>query len=119
MVTGIAGRNAHGLSRRTAHTGLMIAAFAVPETFASSLTPRSWSDQGIITGLGTTLNYLLTYRRRMPSRRPPRPRAPPAVFGPLHPPHGNERPRRRTQRSTSPVPFRPTSPSPERAASRR
>ena len=60
MATRIAGRDAHGLSRRTAQTGLLVAAFVVPQSFASSLTPRSWTDQGIITGLDTTLNYLLT-----------------------------------------------------------
>ena len=60
MATRIAGRDAHGLSRRTAQTGLLVAAFVVPGSFASSLTPRSWTDQGIITGLDTTLNYLLT-----------------------------------------------------------
>src|SRR5215212_2242278 len=60
MATWIAGRDAHGLSRRTAQTGLLVAAFVVPGSFASSLTPRSWLDQGIVTGLDTTLNYLLT-----------------------------------------------------------
>src|SRR5215212_10085907 len=60
MATWIAGRDAHGLSRRPAQTGLLVAAFVVPGSFASSLTPRSWTDQGIITGLDTTLNYLLT-----------------------------------------------------------
>lgn len=60
MVTRIVGRDVHGLSRRTAQTGLLVAAFVVPGSFASSLTPRSWTDQGIITGLDTTLNYLLT-----------------------------------------------------------
>jgi uncharacterized membrane protein len=60
MATRIAGRDAHGLSRRTAQTGLLVAAFVVPQSFASSLTPRSWLDQGIVTGLDTTVNYLLT-----------------------------------------------------------
>ena len=60
MATRIAGRDAHGLSRRTAQTGLLVAAFVVPGSFASSLTPRSWTDQGIITGFDPTLNYLLT-----------------------------------------------------------
>jgi uncharacterized membrane protein len=60
MTTRIAGRDAHEPSRRTAQTGLVVAAFVVPGSFASSLTPRSWMDQGIVTGLDTTLNYLLT-----------------------------------------------------------
>ena len=60
MATWIAGQDAHGLSRRPAQTGLLVAAFVVPGSFASSLTPRSWLDQGIVTGLDTTLNYLLT-----------------------------------------------------------
>ena len=60
MATRIAGQDGHGLSRRTAQTGLLVAAFVVPGSFASSLTPRSWLDQGIVTGLDTTLNYLLT-----------------------------------------------------------
>ena len=60
MATWIAGRDAHGLSRRPAQTGLLVAAFVVPGSFASSLTARSWLDQGIVTGLDTTLNYLLT-----------------------------------------------------------
>jgi hypothetical protein len=48
------------LSGRTAQTGLLVAAATVPETFASSLTPRSWTDQGIATGLAACLEYLLT-----------------------------------------------------------
>ena len=60
MTTTIAGRDADGPARRTAQTGLLVAAFVVPGSFASSLTPRSWVDQGIVTGLDTTLNYLLT-----------------------------------------------------------
>ena len=44
----------------TAQTGLLVAASVIPETFASSLTPRSWTDQGIITGLAAGLEYLLT-----------------------------------------------------------
>ena len=48
------------LSRPAAQTGLLVAASIVPETFASSLTPRSWIDQGIVTGLATSLDYLLT-----------------------------------------------------------
>ena len=46
MATRIAGRDAHGLSRRTAQTGLLVAAFVVPQSFASSLTPRSWTGPG-------------------------------------------------------------------------
>ena len=48
------------LSRPAAQTGLLVAASIVPETFASSLTTRSWIDQGIVTGLATSLDYLLT-----------------------------------------------------------
>ena len=46
MATRSAGRDAHGLSRRTAQTGLLVAAFVVPQSFASSLTPRSWTGPG-------------------------------------------------------------------------
>ena len=54
------GDDAYLLSRPAAQTGLLVAASIVPETFASSLTPRSWIDQGIVTGLATSLDYLLT-----------------------------------------------------------
>jgi uncharacterized membrane protein len=40
--------------------GLLAASSIVPETFAPSLTPRSWLDQGIVTGFATGLDYLLT-----------------------------------------------------------
>ena len=36
------------------------AAAVVPGTFAPSLTPRSWIDQGVITGLASGVTYLLT-----------------------------------------------------------
>ena len=60
MSTVGAGQDGHGLSGRTVQTGLLVAAATVPETFASSLTPRSWKDQGIVTGLAACLEYLLT-----------------------------------------------------------
>jgi len=39
VATRTTGRDAHGLSRRTVQTGLLAAAYVVPESFASSLTP--------------------------------------------------------------------------------
>lgn len=41
-------------------TGLLIAAATAPGTFEPSLVPRSLQDQAIVTGIGTTLSYLLT-----------------------------------------------------------
>jgi uncharacterized membrane protein len=40
--------------------GLVVAAAKVPETFISSLAVRSAVDQGLVTGLSTGLQYLLT-----------------------------------------------------------
>ena len=40
--------------------GLVMAAAMTPPTLASSLSKRSWQDQGIITGLSTGSHYLLT-----------------------------------------------------------
>jgi len=54
------GRDSGGVSGRAAQTGLLVAASIVPQTFAPSLTPRSWTDQGIVTGLGAGLDYLFT-----------------------------------------------------------
>jgi uncharacterized membrane protein len=45
---------------RTVQTGLLAGSAVVPGTFARSLTPRSWIDQGVITGFATGLTYLLT-----------------------------------------------------------
>ena len=45
---------------RTAQTGVLVAATIIPETFAPSLASRSWIDQGLVTGFGTSLDYLLT-----------------------------------------------------------
>jgi len=41
-------------------TGLLIAAAAAPGSFEPSLVPRDLMDQAIVTGIGTTLSYLLT-----------------------------------------------------------
>src|SRR5437763_4478431 len=40
--------------------GLVVASAFVPRTFARSLSSRSARDQGIVTGLATGLQYLLT-----------------------------------------------------------
>jgi uncharacterized membrane protein len=45
---------------RGTQVALLAASSIVPETFAPSLIPRSWLDQGIVTGLATGLDYLLT-----------------------------------------------------------
>src|SRR3954452_3106242 len=49
---------------RAAGTGsdvaLVVAAATAPGTFASSLSPRSALDQGLVTGLATGLHYLLS-----------------------------------------------------------
>jgi uncharacterized membrane protein len=45
---------------RSEHTALLGAAAVVPGTFAPSLTPRTWIDQGVITGLASGVTYLLT-----------------------------------------------------------
>lgn len=49
-----------GLTRRAEQTGLVVASGMAPGTFARSLGPRSVLDQGLVTGLATTLNYVLT-----------------------------------------------------------
>ncbi|HEX7536616.1 MAG TPA: alpha/beta-hydrolase family protein [Dermatophilaceae bacterium] len=40
--------------------GLLVASALAPGTFASSLSPRSARDQGLVTGLATGLHYLMT-----------------------------------------------------------
>ena len=40
--------------------GLLVASALTPGTFASSLSPRSARDQGLVTGLATGLHYLMT-----------------------------------------------------------
>src|SRR3712207_3228495 len=40
--------------------GLVVAAATAPGTFASSLSPRSPLDQGLVTGLSTGLHFLLS-----------------------------------------------------------
>jgi uncharacterized membrane protein len=45
---------------RSEQTALLGASAVVPGTFARSLTPRSWIDQGVITGLAAGVTYLLT-----------------------------------------------------------
>ena len=47
-------------SGRAAKTGILVASTIIPQTFAPSLVPRSWTDQGIVTGLATSLDYLAT-----------------------------------------------------------
>jgi uncharacterized membrane protein len=42
------------------NVGLLVAAATAPGTFASSLTPRSSLDQGLVTALSTGLHYVLT-----------------------------------------------------------
>jgi uncharacterized membrane protein len=42
------------------NAGLLVASALAPGTFASSLSPRSARDQGLVTGLATGLHYLLT-----------------------------------------------------------
>jgi len=49
-----------GLSGRGEQTALLVGSATVPGTFAPSLVPRSVIDQGIVTGLGATLSYVLT-----------------------------------------------------------
>jgi uncharacterized membrane protein len=56
MVVGID----HLVAGRSEQTGLLGAAAVVPGTFAPSLTPRSWVDQGVITGFAAGVTYLLT-----------------------------------------------------------
>jgi uncharacterized membrane protein len=51
---------AAGLSGRGEQTGLLVAAAIAPGTFEPSLTPRSLLDQGVVTGLATTLSYVAT-----------------------------------------------------------
>ncbi|HEY9377083.1 MAG TPA: alpha/beta-hydrolase N-terminal domain-containing protein, partial [Jiangellaceae bacterium] len=45
---------------RSEQTAMLAASAAVPGTFAPSLTPRSWGDQGVITGFAAGVTYLLT-----------------------------------------------------------
>ena len=48
-----------GLHGRGEQTALLLTAATVPGTFEPSLIPRSTLDQGIVTGLATTLQYVL------------------------------------------------------------
>jgi hypothetical protein len=60
---GGAERRSRGWSGRTSSgpdVGLVVAAATAPGTFAPSLSPRSAVDQGLMTGLGTGLQFLLT-----------------------------------------------------------
>ena len=45
---------------RGQQVGLVLAAAAVPGTFATSLSERTWMDQGLITGLSTGSHFLLS-----------------------------------------------------------
>jgi len=49
-----------GLNRRAEQTALVVGSAMAPGTFARSLGPRSALDQGMVTGLSTTLHYVLT-----------------------------------------------------------
>ena len=51
---------ATGLTGRAEQTGLMVATAIAPGTFEPSLVPRSLKDQAVVTGLATTLSYVLT-----------------------------------------------------------
>jgi uncharacterized membrane protein len=56
----MAGTDVAVAAARSEQTGLLAASAVVPGTFAGSLTPRSWVDQGVITGFTTGVTYLLT-----------------------------------------------------------
>jgi uncharacterized membrane protein len=43
-----------------AQVGIVVASGVVPTTFAASLSERTWSDQGLITGLATGAHFLLS-----------------------------------------------------------
>ena len=45
---------------RSEQTALLGASAVMPGTFARSLTPRSWIDQGVITGFAAGVSYLIT-----------------------------------------------------------
>ena len=45
---------------RGPQVGLVVASAAVPGTFARSLSDRTWVDQGIITGLSTVTQYVVS-----------------------------------------------------------
>ncbi|HWH99291.1 MAG TPA: hypothetical protein VNT27_03100, partial [Propionibacteriaceae bacterium] len=45
---------------RCQQVGIMVAAGVAPTTFAGSLSERSWLDQGLVTGLSTGTQYLVT-----------------------------------------------------------
>ena len=47
-----------GLSGRGVQIGFLGASSVIAETFTPSLIPRSWLDQGIVTGLACGLDYL-------------------------------------------------------------
>ena len=51
---------AHEIVGRGQQVGLVMAAAAVPGTFARSLSERTWMDQGMITGLATGTHFLLS-----------------------------------------------------------
>jgi uncharacterized membrane protein len=48
------------MNNRATLTGILVATSVIPQTFAPSLTPRSWTDQGIVTGVATSMDYLFT-----------------------------------------------------------
>ena len=48
-----------GTTRTAPDVGLVVAAATAPGTFAPSLSPWSAVDQGLVTGLGTGLQFLL------------------------------------------------------------
>ncbi|EWT02398.1 hypothetical protein N865_05975 [Intrasporangium oryzae NRRL B-24470] len=50
----------HPVVNRASQVGLVAASATVPATFARSLSKRSWIDQGLITGLSTGTQFVLT-----------------------------------------------------------
>ena len=60
MATTRFGSDPDSTSGRAAQAGILVASTIIPQTFAPSLVPRSWTDQGIVTGLATSLDYLAT-----------------------------------------------------------
>jgi uncharacterized membrane protein len=53
-------RRSHAHQDAGVQVGLLVASALAPETFTPSLSVRSAADQGVVTGLGTGLHYVLT-----------------------------------------------------------
>lgn len=77
-----------------AHLGLLVASAVAPGTFAGSLSARSATDQGLITGLSTGLHYLLTVATQ-DALAPPQRRCPATATACLPGKIGHPGPRRR------------------------